>query len=127
MGRASRGYVYRLQNVRVYHIDCERCDGRGPIARFGRLVSTLRTCPAHAVGTSPTLVLGAARRLRAGARRRAVVKRGRLYFVPTHTSPTVPRGRSPAAHTAAAVAPRILIMLNMISAGKGLIKRGYKA
>ena len=53
-----------------------------------------------------------------------MVKRGRLYFVPTHTSPTEPRGRSPAAHTAAAVAPRILVMLNMTSEGKGLKTQG---
>ena len=66
---------------------------------------------------TPTLVLGAARRLRAGARRRAVVKRGRLYFVPTHTSPTVPRGRSPAAHPAAAVAPRTFVIPEMSKGG----------
>ena len=122
VGRASSGYVYRLQNVRGHHIDCGRCDGRGPVARFGRLVSTLRTCPAYAVGTSPTPLLGAARRLRAGARRRAVVKRGRLYFVPTHTSPTVPRVRSPAAYLAVAGPRQILPPSEGSSEGKGLIK-----
>ena len=51
---------------------------------------------------------------------RAVGLRVFVYFVRDHTRPTVPRDRSAAALRDVGEVPEILIMLYMISKGKGL-------
>ena len=53
-------------------------------------------------------------------RRRAVVLRGFVYFVGTHTRSTVPLGRSAAALGAIIEGSQILVTLNVTSMGKGL-------
>ena len=53
-------------------------------------------------------------------RRRAVVLRGFVYFVGTHTRSTVPLGRSAAALGAILEGPQILIPWHGIRVGKGL-------
>ena len=53
-------------------------------------------------------------------RRRAVVLRGFVYFVGTHTRSTVPLGRSAAALGAILEGPQILVTLNVTQGGKGV-------
>ena len=53
-------------------------------------------------------------------RRRAVVLRGFVYFVGTHTRSTVPMSRSAAALGAILEGPQILVTLNVTQGGKGV-------
>ena len=79
------------------------------------------------VGTSPTAAWTAASGrpgpLRGGSgrvRRRAVVLRGFVYFVGTHTRSTVPLGRSAAVLGAIIEGPQILFLSERNRVGKGL-------